>query len=294
MSVVIARTVGVPVVDTAAALGQTAERSCHKGLAFRRWGCGPLLILLHGGVGSWTHWIRNIEALAAHHTVLAPDLPGFGESAVVPENLSPDGYLDWVADALTEAVTNLVTGVAACDAGIVGFSYGGVVAAAVAARIGPVARKLSLIGPGGFGEPVGRSIAMRKRPKDKEDMHALREVTAFNLGQWMLSEPPRADDPVVDLHLANLAMARYDSRIIGWRPSLLSDLRRMRCSVQVIWGALDRLAHPSIEARRALCHEARPDLETTVLDSCGHWAQYACAVPVNDLLLGFHASRESD
>ena len=40
------------------------------------------LLLLHGGSGSWTHWLRNIDALVASgRRVLVPDLPGFGDSA---------------------------------------------------------------------------------------------------------------------------------------------------------------------------------------------------------------------
>ena len=29
------------------------------------WGEGKPIVLLHGGSGSWTHWLRNIEPLAA-------------------------------------------------------------------------------------------------------------------------------------------------------------------------------------------------------------------------------------
>jgi 2-hydroxy-6-oxonona-2,4-dienedioate hydrolase len=40
------------------------------------------LVLLHGGSGSWTHWVRNLDALvAAGHQLWVPDLPGFGDSA---------------------------------------------------------------------------------------------------------------------------------------------------------------------------------------------------------------------
>jgi pimeloyl-ACP methyl ester carboxylesterase len=42
-------------------------------------GAGPTL-LLHGGTGSWTHWVRNIEPLARQFSVVVPDLPGMGES----------------------------------------------------------------------------------------------------------------------------------------------------------------------------------------------------------------------
>ena len=40
------------------------------------------MLLLHGGSGSWTHWLRNIQPLVdAGRQVLVPDLPGFGDSA---------------------------------------------------------------------------------------------------------------------------------------------------------------------------------------------------------------------
>ena len=35
-------------------------------LCWRGFGSGPPVILLHGGHGSWRHWVNNIEALAAN------------------------------------------------------------------------------------------------------------------------------------------------------------------------------------------------------------------------------------
>jgi hypothetical protein len=32
-------------------------------------------VLFHGGMGSWKHWIRNVEVLAACFTVHAHDHP---------------------------------------------------------------------------------------------------------------------------------------------------------------------------------------------------------------------------
>jgi pimeloyl-ACP methyl ester carboxylesterase len=64
------------------------------GQATRRPELAPL-VLLHGGSGSWMHWLRNIPALVdSGRWVLVPDLPGFGDSAV------PAGGSD--ADALPE------------------------------------------------------------------------------------------------------------------------------------------------------------------------------------------------
>ena len=59
-------------------------------MVWRVWGGGPPLVLLHGGTGSWMHWIRNIEELARDFTVVAPDIPGSGESASPEVPISAD------------------------------------------------------------------------------------------------------------------------------------------------------------------------------------------------------------
>lgn len=43
-------------------------------------GQGPVVVLLHGMAGTWYAWRHVIPALAAHYTVVAPDLRGFGDS----------------------------------------------------------------------------------------------------------------------------------------------------------------------------------------------------------------------
>src|SRR5206468_3572485 len=44
-------------------------------------GRGPAVVLLHGLGGFAESWRRTVEALAPRHTVIALDLPGFGQSA---------------------------------------------------------------------------------------------------------------------------------------------------------------------------------------------------------------------
>jgi hypothetical protein len=65
-------------------------------MAVRRHGSGPDLVLFHGGMGSWRHWTRNIDALAARFTVHVLDHPSYGDSATVPRETTGPAYLDLV------------------------------------------------------------------------------------------------------------------------------------------------------------------------------------------------------
>ena len=44
--------------------GLQIEHVTAAGVKALRVGSGPTLLLLHGGTGSWTHWVRNIEPLS--------------------------------------------------------------------------------------------------------------------------------------------------------------------------------------------------------------------------------------
>jgi pimeloyl-ACP methyl ester carboxylesterase len=58
------------------------------------------LVLLHGGSGSWTHWLRNVEHLSQFRTVWALDIPGFGDSSL-PAGVSDAGISNVAATILT-------------------------------------------------------------------------------------------------------------------------------------------------------------------------------------------------
>ncbi len=242
------------------------------------------LVLFHGGTGSWTHWYRNVAALACKFTVIAVDLPGYGDSNDA-ETLSDDAYIGWVADVFGRIAADLG------PAGLVGFSFGAVIAAEVAARASRQVNRLSLLGPGGFGYRTGSTIALRKVSKGNTDSIELREATAFNLGQWMLSSVPDADDPVVDIHLRNVARSRFDHRQISAKDSLVANLARLSCPIQLIWGGCDVLTSPSIRVRLDRCLAVRPDLEAEILAEGGHWVGYECADAVNSLLTRFHTPK---
>lgn len=260
------------------------------GMAYRSVGDGPVLVLLHGGSGSRTHWSRNVFELSQRFKVVTVDLPGFGQSATPPDPIDPSDYLEWVADSLAlflrdEPVFHLA-----------GFSFGGAVTAATAAilaRRGRAPRRVSLLSPAGFGKPVGRSVQLEKvSTGGNTSEQEIRAATARNLGRWMLYREPAANDAAVDIHLQNVAQARFDSRQISHRNSVIADLQAAPVPVQIILGTADPLIFPSLEARRATLTEAVPGARIQTITDAGHWLAYEASGTVNALLAQFHLQGE--
>ncbi|MGH1483637.1 MAG: alpha/beta fold hydrolase [Geminicoccales bacterium] len=73
-------------------------------LAAIRSGEGPPLVLLHGVGLRAEAWAAQIEAQAETWTVIAPDMPGHGESPVLSEPATLSTYTDLVAAAITRPV----------------------------------------------------------------------------------------------------------------------------------------------------------------------------------------------
>ncbi|MBI4293245.1 MAG: alpha/beta fold hydrolase [Betaproteobacteria bacterium] len=242
-------------------------------------GSGPDLLLFHGGRGSRNHWVRNVDALAAHFRVFALDLPGYGESPDAPHQSDPDTYFDFLYGALE------TLDLSGEPFQLVAFSFGAAVAASIAPRLGRRLKTLSLIGPSGFGPGPGYPQELRSL-KGTEGP-AVKEIIAHNLGLTMLSSRAAATDEAIAIHQANLARTRFNSHKVSIRASVVSDLKRVQCPVQILWGERDRLAHPSVAARVDACRAAVPSARLDLIPGAGHWAQFENAREANRLLLEF-------
>ena len=111
------------------------------------WGKGDPVVLVHGGTGSWRHWIRNIEYLARDFQIIAPDIPGSGDSS------SPEPPI--TAESVARPITEGIKTILGPDQGyaIAGFSMGGLVASYVAYQSGGQAESLVLVSSSGTNLP---------------------------------------------------------------------------------------------------------------------------------------------
>ncbi|MGJ7917826.1 alpha/beta fold hydrolase [Massilia sp. LXY-6] len=242
-------------------------------------GSGAPLVLLHGGHGSWLHWIRNIEALSGSRRVLVPDLPGYGDS----DALRTDRDFAGLVDTVVASLGKLLGSGAAFD--LAGFSFGGVVAACVALRHGG-ARSLALLGAVGHG--MGRRQAGTMRGwRDADDEQTMLANMRHNLGVLMLHGP--IDPLALQIHYRSCLRTRFDSKKTSLSPALTVALEELAIPVLMLWGEHDPIGHPGEVG--TVWQGDRAERAHHIIPAAGHWVQYEAAQEVNRRLLDWFAVR---
>ncbi|MBM9458647.1 alpha/beta fold hydrolase [Nocardioides sp. zg-536] len=254
----------------------------------------PTVVLLHGsgpGATGWSNFSGNIGPIAeAGFHVLAPDMPGWGDSsAVATRDMDHDADLVGFLDALgidkaalvgnsmgahtavrfttlhPERVTHLVT---------MGASLGR----------GPA----SLFVPGGGPSEGLKVLVQAYRDPSPENMRALVEIMTYDNARFATPE---------------LAAARSEAALA--RPDHLQNYVEGLAHGAPIPIKVDRSLLPSITAPTLLIHGRDdrvlhfevslnllaniPDSRLVLLNRCGHWAMIEHAEEFNRLVVDFLA-----
>ena len=247
-------------------------------------GAGENLLLVHGGTGSRKHWIRNTAALAEHYRVWAIDLPGFGESPDLPPGLASEQYIDHVYEQLqTLPFTQ--------EPFLLGaFSFGSVVSSGLAIKFGERLKKMSLVGPAGYGIKRAVPIDTRSMRSAGSSVEAQNEVMRHNLKAIMLYYPDSITDEMLAMHRVHINETRFDSRPLSLSPLLLANLKQVTCPLQILWGEHDQYANPKLDERMQLTQQELPAARLAKIARAGHWAQYENAEDTNRAMLAFFKS----
>lgn len=257
--------------DTAACLLSGQRLTLPGPMVWHAWGPneGSVIVLLHGGSGSWMHWIRNIAPLvSAGHRVLAVDLPGFGDSA---EPLT-GGDVDALIEPLHAAWQLLKP--AQMNTTFVGFSFGGMTAALWLAAYPEDAQNLVMVGSPGLGLTTPDRIRLkgwRHLPTEAQQAEAHRH----NLMALMLQHEESLDPLALAVHAANVVRDRMPRRRLSSTPIVAEALPRIHCPLHVIFGEHDALYKGRWPEVAALFKTQTPNLASWQrVPEAGHWVQY--------------------
>ncbi|MCB2076385.1 MAG: alpha/beta fold hydrolase [Novosphingobium sp.] len=249
-------------------------------MAWRVWGDNhadsPPVVLSHGAQGAWSHWIRNIEALAAHRMVIAADMPGHGDSAM-PETDDHDG----ISKAIEAGLRQIVGEGRKVD--LVGFSFGGVAFANFAARHPEMVNRLIIVGCGGLDTPHGDVRLGRASGLQGEER---RQMLKSNLLGLMLHHEDTVDELALHLLVVNARKAALGNRAaqLVLPDKLVKVLPDVAVPVDAIWGEFDR-PHPDPAVQEEVLRRSHPDADFRVIPGAGHWAMYERPEAFNATLL---------
>ena len=234
-------------------------------------GEGSPVVFLHGAGG--LEWDPFLEGLAREYRVLAPEHPGTGPSQGVE-------YLEDLLD-LVLYYGELFDALSVASAPLVGHSFGGMVAAEMAAINPERVPKLVLIAP------IGLWL-------DDHPIPDISTITPSQLPALLLADPhgPAATaltgpDPSDPEALFQAAMTMASMLQFIWPlpdKGLSRRLYRVRAQTLLIWGREDRLVDPAYGPHFS---SAIPRARLEVVEGAGHLPHVEQATEVTALVNAF-------
>ena len=203
----------------------------------------PPVVLLHGIFAEKDHWVDFARPLTARHRVIAPDLPGFGDSTR-HEN-QPYDYA-----AQVERLRALLDALDVPQAHLAGNSMGGTIAALFALKYPQRVASVAFIGaPHGLRSAtpsdMDRLIEAGKRPLVAHDTEGFDAMMSL-----VFAQRPFLPYPIMHAsERAALRMARSNERIwdeqLKDRYLLQDRLPALTHPTLALWGEQDRVFHLS-------------------------------------------------
>ncbi|WP_437282556.1 alpha/beta hydrolase [Sorangium sp. So ce375] len=216
-------------------------------------GNGPALLLIHSFLVSHLEFDDVIDALAQRFHVIAPDLPGFGES----EKPSPARYAYGI-ETFAEAVADLIAAFGVGRAHLVGHAMGAAVAITLAAEHPELVQRLVLEDALCYPFPMSFKMKLPLLPVVGgivfKQLHGRGTFRSY-----FRDDVFRADAAVplsrIDRHydLFNAPSARESAHavmraVLDARP-VVARLTRITAPTLVVWGRDDRI-FPAASAQR--------------------------------------------
>jgi pimeloyl-ACP methyl ester carboxylesterase len=266
-------------------LERSAELSrtpCGDGhIAWRGWGShGPAIFLLHGGFGSWKHWLRNIDGLARNHRVFAADLPGLGDSPAAPQPHTAPALAQYFAAAIRQLDPG------SAPVLVAGFSLGSSIAAHTAALLGEKAKALVVLGASGMGAMWQNKTHELQKLSRSMTLDQVRSIVRENLAISMIWDRAKIDDQAIDVQRKLLAQKRSLLGMpISTSETMFDALDVVSAKTTMLFGEHDCYMSPDVPSCLDAMKRRYPALHTKMIAGAGHWVMYEAPEAVNQVLL---------
>jgi pimeloyl-ACP methyl ester carboxylesterase len=260
-------------------------------------GSGPVLLLIHGMAGTLENWSAVIEPLAEHYTVLAPDLPGHGQSA--------PGAGDYSLGSLAAGLRDLLVALGHERATLVGHSLGGGIAMQFSYQFPEMMERLVLVSSGGLGpeaSPILRAAALPGAELFIAATAAVGSTVGSRHSRGLKTVGLKFNADVVEIARGYASLTDRDRRnaflstlrgVVGINGQRIHAGDRLYLGegipILIIWGSRD----PIIPVRHGeTAHEAIAGSRLEVFDDVGHLPQLEAPARFCKVLERFIADTE--
>ncbi|MCC9193582.1 alpha/beta hydrolase [Arthrobacter sp. zg-Y916] len=260
----------------------------------------PAIFMVHGFRGDHHGLLRIVEALPAHR-VIVPDLPGFGQGAVLPGTHDAQAYADFVRESFGSLGLGPHTV-------LLGHSFGSIIAARLAAGSPELISELILVnpicepaleGPKGITSKIAELYYLAAAKLPEGPGHALLTNPLIVRAMSVLMAKTRVPGLRRWIHAQHDAyFSAFASRAVvleAFRSSISETVRdsAARLAMPVLLIAADRDDLGSVPAQQRLA-SLIPDAELEIIEGAGHLVHYeapdTAAALITDFLKRRHAT----
>jgi pimeloyl-ACP methyl ester carboxylesterase len=225
----------------------------------------PLVVLVHGFTGSKENWLPLMRELAKSYRVIAPDLPGWGESERQPG-------ADYGPVAQSERLAEFLRALPEKPALLVGHSMGGQIVGLMAARNPGLVDRISLMSSAGVRyqeNAFANAVLAGENPFQVTSKAELKRYLGI-----VFEDPPFVPWPANEaLVRRRRADAEFEQRVldgIGRGPdafALEEELANIRAHTLLLWCRDDRVIDVSAAE---VFHRGLASSSTVSPAGCGH------------------------
>ncbi|ABZ93915.1 Alpha/beta hydrolase [Leptospira biflexa serovar Patoc strain 'Patoc 1 (Ames)'] len=229
-------------------------------------GDGETLLVVHGFGGDKDHWTRFSRHLPKNIRVIAPDLPGFGESS------KPEG-ISYTQESQAIRLQKFTEKLGLTEFHIAGNSMGGGIAGLFASKFPKQVKTLILFDNAGIKSPVPSEMQTIEL-SGKESPLLVKDTEDFDrLLRFTFVKPPYLPS-FLKSYFAEKSVANRE-----WNAHILKQIRKegyvlesqldqIKAPCLTIWGKEDKVIHYSV--MDVLKAKLKSKLETVLLENMGH------------------------
>jgi pimeloyl-ACP methyl ester carboxylesterase len=233
-------------------------------------GTGPDLVLLHGMFGDYLDWAPVLEPLARRFHVVAPDLPGFGQSDKPAAKYTAEFFVDSLHQFFEMVRLASVT--------LVGNSFGGQIALLYALRRPSKVSNLVLVNSGGFREVPEAERNMARAILSQDNLLKMPPAMIPLIFSKVFVKESAEKERYLAKQAAKLKAADYSEYVralvrsidLSMTTNLLEELPNIKCPALILCGKEDTVVPPE-QAREAA--RRLPQATLQIMKDCGHMPQ---------------------